>query len=115
MEVFHYTDEAGFKGISSAPDWRFIAGDPPAEHPRGTYFTDYNEQTVQLAAKLRIPKTKTEFRFCFSGNSQVEVDGFIRIRGGRGLHIFYSPTDYVVNSERQLRKGRVDPEDRRND
>ncbi len=40
MEVFHYTDEAGFKGISSARDWRFIAGDPPTEHPRGAYFTD---------------------------------------------------------------------------
>lgn len=105
MNVFHYADERGFKGISSAPTWRFRAAKPPSDHQRGAYFTDYDEHTPLLANKLRIPKAKVEYLFCFTGSQRVELDGFQRLEGGRGDHIFFSPTDYFVDMPRQIRSG----------
>jgi hypothetical protein len=104
MEVFHYTDRSGYNGISSAPTWLFRAAAPPT-HPIGSYFTNLSEDHPLLARKLRIPREKTEWRFCFSGEARVEDDGLIRLEGGRGDYIFYSPSDYAVHRRRQLRSG----------
>ena len=105
MELFHYTDDDGFKGISSARVWRFRAEKPPGPHDKGAYFTDYNEHTVDLAIKLRIPKSKIQYFFCFSGRERVEENGLERIEGGRGDHVFFSRSDYEVPPERQIRRG----------
>ena len=65
-------------------------GTASGAHDGGAYFTDYNEHTTNLALKLRISKKKTEYFFCFSGKERVESDGFERIDGARGRHIFFT-------------------------
>ncbi len=95
---FHYTDSEGHNGIGSAPVWRFRASRPPGDHPVGAYFTDYDESTPLLAHKLRIPKKKLAFVFAFR-----DAGDLLPLPGGRGLHIFYSPVEYTVREERQVR------------
>lgn len=100
--MFHYTDKAGFNGIRSQRDWKFLARTPRfSGHPKGAYFSPYSPCTVNLANRLRIPARKTEFYFEFIAS---ESD-FERIRGGRGGHVLYSPEDYVVERLRQVSHG----------
>jgi len=96
----HYTDRAGYNGIRATPKWLFRASQPPGVHPVGAYFTDYKEDEPLLAQKLRIPRGKLEFVFCFS-----DADDLKALPGGRGRHIFYSAVDYIVSEPRQLRHG----------
>jgi hypothetical protein len=105
MDLFHYTDATGFKGISSSPTWRFLAAKPPGDHARGAYFTDYDEHTPLLAHKLRIPKKKIEFQFWFTDGNDVATGRLKRLEGGRGRHIFFSPSDYAVPPAQQVRSG----------
>lgn len=101
--MFHYTDDTGFKSIGSAPSWLFRASQPPGDHPFGAYFTDYDRSTTALALKLRIPKSKIAYFFSFTDAGDLKP-----LEGGRGRHIFYSSSDYVVGPERQLEKGATD-------
>ncbi len=99
----HYTNAEGHKGIGSAPEWLFRAGQPPGDpdaHPRGAYFTDLPEDTPLLARKLRIPREKLHYVFEF-----VDRRDLRRVDGDRGRYIFYSRVDYSVAHERQLRSG----------
>lgn len=96
--MFHYTNTVGFNAIRSQVVWLFRAFQPPGEHPFGAYFTDLDERTYNLANRLRIPKDKIERFFEFTDVGDLEP-----IRGSRGLFIFYSPRDYPVVPERQLR------------
>jgi hypothetical protein len=99
--MFHYTDTAGYKAIGAAPTWRFRESDPPAEHhPVGAYFTDYDENTPDLANKLRIPRRKVTFVFGFRHAGDLHP-----IRGDRGRHIFFSAVEYTVEEGRQVRHG----------
>jgi hypothetical protein len=98
--LLHYTDTRGFDGIRSARAWRFLASKPHGEHPKGAYFTDLHEATPLLAMKLRIPRTKIEYVFVFSGDGDLKP-----LPGGRGQYIFYSEKDYVVDVPRQIRHG----------
>src|SRR5438046_329258 len=104
--LFHYTDKTAYNAIRSGPDWVFLARQPPkaSGHPKGAYFTDYDEHTPALAQKLRIPKRKLAFFFAFRG-----ADGLRPLRGGRGKHIFFSTTDYRVAPARQAGHGKVAP------
>lgn len=101
--VFHYTDDAGYKAISSQVEWRFKASQPPGEHESGTYFTNLPPNTARLASRLEgLPREKTEFVFCFRG-----LTGLKPVTGGRGEFICYSSTDYVVGRDRQVFHGAV--------
>jgi hypothetical protein len=101
--LFHYTNVAGFNGIRSNPVWKFVASQPPGDHPRGAYFTTLGRGTPLLAQKLRIPKSKLEYFFEFMSVGDLEP-----IRGGRGSFIFYSSEDYEVEPSRQLDKGKTE-------
>jgi hypothetical protein len=94
--TLHYTDNAGSNAIGSQIVWCFEASQPPGEHPFGAYFTDLGPETPNLAKRLRIPRSKLEFMFCFEGR-----EGLKNLPGGRGEHIFYSPEDYLVDEDRQ--------------
>ena len=100
---FHYTDRTGYNGIRATPNWLFRASQPPGEHPIGAYFTDYNRDEPLLAQKLRIPRDKLQFAFCF-----LDSDDLKPLPGGRGRHIFYSAVDYEVTEQRQIRHGATD-------
>jgi hypothetical protein len=98
--MHHYTDPAGYNAIGAAPVWRFVAQQPPGKHPFGAYFTTLPRGTKNLALRLRIPKSKTEFVFEF-----IDIGDLIPLPGGRGQFIFYSPQDYNVDVSRQVYAG----------
>jgi hypothetical protein len=50
--MFHYTDKQGYDGIRSQPTWKFIAHQPPGEHPKGAYFTDLDKSTPPPAIMM---------------------------------------------------------------
>ena len=104
IDVFHYTDRAGWNAIRSQVVWRFLASQPQAkDRPVGAYFTKI-EPTPQnlrtLHKRIRIPKVKQEFAFWFVGTA-----GLKHLNGGRGRDrwILFSPVDYEVEEERQRR------------
>lgn len=98
--MFHYTDKAGYNAIKSQVDWKFLASQPPGEHPRGAYFTTLTPEKKKLAERLRIPKEKCLWFLSFDGDA-----GLKALEGGRGDYILYSPTDYVVPQGRQREHG----------
>lgn len=101
MSLFHYTDKIGWNAIRSQVAWVFKAGQPPPqENPFGAYFTDYDEGEPKLANKLRLPREKVAYLFAFCDNGDL-----LPYPGDRGKRIFYSPTDYSVAPERQIRCG----------
>ncbi len=98
--MHHYTDKDGYNVIGSQPTWRFVAGQPPGEHPFGAYFTTLAPETPHLAKRLRIPRTKLAYRFEFTGSQ-----GLAPLEGGRGAYVFFSPVDYLVEPPRQVYHG----------
>lgn len=98
--MFHYTDKDGYNAIVSQPTWLFLATQPPGNHPIGAYFTELPPEIRQLAKRLRIPRRKLQWVFEF-----MDVGDLIRIRGGRGDDVAYSPKDYPVDPSRQLHHG----------
>jgi hypothetical protein len=96
----HYTDDSGFKAIHSRPTWLFRAAQPPGDHRFGAYFTTLPPGTPKLATRLRIPKRKIAFVFCF-----VDAGDLVPIEGDRGRFIFFSRDDYVVDGDRQVAAG----------
>ena len=100
--LFHYTDEKGYKAISSQPVWVFKASKPPGAHPKGAYFTTLGPQTKNLAKRLFIrgAAEKIKYVFSFSGDENLKP-----IEGGRGAFIFYSEDDYPVDKDRQQLHG----------
>jgi hypothetical protein len=96
--VFHYTNEKGYKAISSQQIWLFKVSKPPGDHPKGAYFTDLPPGTKNLGKRLFVRgcADKTSYVFSFSGGEDLRP-----IEGGRGAHIFYSKDDYPVERERQ--------------
>ena len=100
--MFHYTDEAGYKAISSQIVWTFLARQPPGGRPIGAYFTAKNPRFPRLY-KLAIPRWKRVYVFAF-----VDAGDLKELSGGRGEYVFYSPTDYNVEVVRQKYCGRVD-------
>lgn len=94
--IYHYTDEVGFKAIGSQRTWVFRASRPPGDHPIGAYFTTLGPGISNLAKRLRIPRSKTEFVFCFADRGDLWP-----LEGGRGQFIWYSPCDYEVEPARQ--------------
>lgn len=97
---FHYTDEDAFKAIRSQTDWVFKASRPAADHPVGAYFTTLEPGTPKLAIRLRIPKRKIAYTFCFVDRGDLRP-----MEGGRGRFIFYCPEDYTVGKDRQIVAG----------
>jgi hypothetical protein len=98
--LFHYTDGDGFDAIRSQPIWVFKAAQPPGDHPRGAYFTTLKPDVPNLAKRLRVPKDKIGFVFCFTDASDLKP-----LEGARGAFIFYSPGDYSVDQSRQVDQG----------
>jgi hypothetical protein len=96
--LFHYTNDKGYKAISSQVVWLFKASKPPGDHPKAAYFSTLPPGTKNLGKRLFIRgcADKTRFVFRFSGDG-----GLLRLRGGRGYHIFYSEEDYAVASDWQ--------------
>ncbi len=52
--------------------------------------------TPKLAKRLMIPRSKLEYVFTFA-----DAGNLIPLRGDRGAWVFYSPTDYFVERDRQ--------------
>lgn len=106
--VFHYTDKEGWNAIRSQPIWRFKASQAKAlDRPVGAYFTDIEPSEANrrtLYKRLRIPKTKQEYVFGFSGQA-----GLTRLFEGRGRdqRIYFSPVDYDVEEGRQSYEGQT--------
>lgn len=98
--LFHYTDAEGYKAISLQKDWVFQAAQPPGNHPSGAYFTPLTPDQHNLTRRLRIPRTKTEYEFCFH-----DADDMSPLRGGRGKFIVFAARDYVVTPDRQVYHG----------
>ena len=96
----HFTDKAGYNGIRAGKDWLFRAAQPPGDRPFGAYFTTLPPETRRLSTRLRIPKRKLEYVFCF-----VDVGDLVSLDGDRGDYIFYSKVDYAVEPARQQYKG----------
>ncbi|WP_437610720.1 hypothetical protein WMF20_03665 [Sorangium sp. So ce834] len=96
----HFTSKTGYNAIGSQLDWCFKASEPPADHPKGAYFTTLSPEAPNLAVRLRIPREKLEFVFKFHDAGDLKP-----LHGGRGTYIFYSPVDYTVTQERQEFKG----------
>jgi hypothetical protein len=96
--LFHYTNDKGFKAISSQLIWLFKVSQPPCDHPKAVYFTTLPPGTRNLGKRLFVRgcSDKTEFVFGFSGGEELP-----RLRGGRGEHIHYSEEDYPVVVARQ--------------
>jgi hypothetical protein len=97
-DLFHYTNDKGYKSITSQKVWRFRAAKPPGDHPKGAYFTTLPPGTRNLAKRLFIRGCgdKVNYVLCFSGGDDLKP-----LEGGRGAFIFYSEEDYLVNEERQ--------------
>jgi hypothetical protein len=101
----HFTDLKGFNAIRATPIWRFRAKQPRGRRPFGAYFTPLSGRTPDLARHLRLPKDKLEYVFSFTDRGDL-----IPLRGGRGIYVFYCPTDYEVEPDRQTYQGkRVGP------
>lgn len=102
--MFHYTNDKGYKSISSQQTWVFKAAKPPGDHPKGAYFTNLPPGTRSLAKKLFVRgcADKITFVFCFGGGDDLKP-----LKGGRGAFIFYSEDDYSVEKERQGPQGRT--------
>ena len=95
-DLNHFTNLQGYHGIRAAPTWRFRASQPPdpRHHPFGAYFTTLAPDTLKLAKRLGIPKSKIEYLFSFA-----DLGDLRRVDSDRGEWIFYSPTDYDVTRE----------------
>lgn len=100
MSLHHYTDKEGYNAIRAQPVWRFVASQPPGQHPFGAYFTTLGRNTKNLAKRLRIPWAKVACFFEFT-----DAGDLTPLPGGRGQFIFYSPADYDVDPPRQLDHG----------
>ena len=100
FRVYHYTSQDGYNAISAQPDWRFRASDPPADHPRGAYFTTLGRDTKNLANRLRIPRDKVAWFFEFEDAGDLQ-----QIDGDRGRWVFHSTNDYLVVEARQADAG----------
>ncbi len=100
MHMHHYTDNKGYNAIVAASPWRFLAAQPPGQHPLGAYFTTLPPSTPNLAQKLRLPRGKIEYVFIF-----VDQGDLLHLPGGRGKYILYSPQDYEVEAVRQVFAG----------
>jgi hypothetical protein len=98
--LYHYTDLAGYNAIRAQPVWRFLARRPPGDRPVGAYFTDLPPDSPKLAKRLGIPRSKVEYVFVFA-----DVGDLQSLDGGRGDWIHYSPVDYEVVRDRQIRSG----------
>jgi hypothetical protein len=103
--LFHYTDDKGYKAISSQLIWLFKASQPPCDHPKAAYFTTLPPGTKNLSKRLFVRgcAEKTQFVFEFAGGEDLP-----RLRGGRGEHVHYSVEDYPVETERQRRHGKTE-------
>ena len=100
--MLHYTDQDGWNSIRSQFNWLFRAQKPPGNHPLGAYFTTLPPTTRNLAARLRIPRIKCEFVFCFRRS-----DELLQLAGGRGDYVWYSPSDYEVEKKFQDGNGQT--------
>lgn len=96
--MFHYTNDKGYKAISSQHVWLFKASSPPGSRPKGAYFTSLPPGTINLAKRLFIRgcAEKVAFVLSFSGGDDLKP-----LEGGRGRFIFYSSEDYPVEKLRQ--------------
>jgi len=102
-DMLHYTNKPGWNAIRSQVDWTFKIHPPPTDHPEAAYFTTLEPNTVNLANRLRIPKEKIEYVFCFE-----DAEDLLPIEGDRGAYVFYSPSNYIVVQSRQNDHGRRD-------
>jgi hypothetical protein len=105
VTLFHYTNDKGYKAISSQPTWLFKASKPPGDHPKAAYFTTLPPATRNLAKRLFVRgcADKIIFVFCFSGGEDLTP-----LEGGRGAFIFYSLDDYAVEKPRQGPHGPIE-------
>jgi hypothetical protein len=67
--LFHYTNDKGYKAISSQVVWLFRASKLPDNHPKAAYFSTLPPGTKNLGKRLFVRgcAEKTKFVFSFSG------------------------------------------------
>ena len=102
--MYHYTNDRGYKAISTQVIWLFKALKPPGDHPKAAYFTTLAPGTPCLGKRLFIRGSaeKVAFVFCFNGGEDLTP-----LDGGRGAFIFYSTDDYPIEKPRQGPHGRA--------
>ena len=98
--ILHYSDDDGYKAISSQINWTFKASQPPGENEFGVYFTTLPPDAHRFSARTRIPKAKQKFVFAFVG-----TDGLLPKEGGKRKYIFWTPHDYILDEPRQAYHG----------
>jgi hypothetical protein len=102
--IYHYTDEDGYKAIAAASPWKFEAQQPKRKgNPRGAYFTTLPPDTKNLAERIGVSRSKTQYFFSF-----VDVGDLLPLNPRRPRKFkvkFYSPDDYLVEADRQCESG----------
>jgi hypothetical protein len=92
--IMHYTNDAGYKPISSQKDWAFQASQPPGDNKFGVYFTTLAPTAPRFSARTKIPKEKQKYVFAFVGRQ-----GLQQKAGGKGAYVLWTPETYVVEEK----------------
>src|SRR6266496_3068083 len=96
----HYTNRKGFNAIRAVSPWRFKARKQRNNNPFGAYFTTLKITELNFWIRVRLPKKKRGYVFSFKDEGDLSP-----WRGPRGKDVFYSSTDYYVETPRQLYAG----------
>src|SRR2546423_10995701 len=97
----HYTNLKGFNGIRAVSPWCFKATRQRLRTKRrAAYFTTLLPSDPNFVRRVRLPKKKREYRFCFT-----DIGDLSPIPGPGGKYVFFSPGDYYVDTPRQLYSG----------
>jgi hypothetical protein len=68
--LLHYSDDNGYKAISSQPDWTFKSSQPPGDNEAGAYFTTLPPDAHRFSAQTKIPQAKQKNAFAFVGQKR---------------------------------------------
>ncbi|WP_197273151.1 RHS repeat-associated core domain-containing protein [Neisseria sp. 74A18] len=109
VDVYHYTDENSYKAIvSQRPNYIFKASKPDSVHATGVYVTPMSPSKILhkpggFKSYLGITKEKSEYYFKF----KVEKCKLKNIRGSRGNHVWFSPTNLLITQSQMLEHGKT--------
>jgi len=109
VDVYHYTDEKAYKAIiSQRPNYLFKASQPDSVHAKGVYVTPMSPSQILhkpggFKSYLGITKEKSQYYFKF----KVEKCKLKKIKGMRGNHVWFSPTNLLVTQHQMLEHGKT--------
>jgi len=99
--IHHYTNKKGYNAIRAVPVWCFQTGPQRTRaKPYGAYSTTLQPSDPNFVRRVRLPRTKREYRFSFA-----DLNDLTSLLGPGGQFVFYSSTDYYVEQPRQIYSG----------